>query len=89
MTDFWLVMSSRCQLEENIISQVMRLADDLKEIIDRMNAASMKYEATADLVFIFILRAPFLLTHTTNEKINYHVAENPTVIIQFSVCLYC
>ena len=54
-----------------------------------MNAASRQYEATADPVFVFILRAPFLLTHTTNEKINYHVAEDATVTIQFSACLYC
>ncbi|XP_045024095.1 LOW QUALITY PROTEIN: nuclear pore glycoprotein p62-like [Daphnia magna] len=35
------------QLAENIDSQMRRLADDLKEIIERMNAAS-RHEATAD-----------------------------------------
>ena len=82
-------MSSRHQLKENIDSLVRRLADDLKEIIERLNAAGRQYEATADPVFIFILTAPFLVTHTTNETINYHVAEDATVIIQFSSCLYC
>ena len=53
MTDF-LLMSSRYQLEENIDSQVRRLADDLKEIIERMNSASKQHEATANPALIFV-----------------------------------
>nr|CAG4642093.1 EOG090X0EZJ [Eurycercus lamellatus] len=36
------------QLSENIDSQMRRLADDLKEIIERMNASSRQHEASAD-----------------------------------------
>lgn len=36
------------QLAENIDSQMRRLADDLKEIIERMNAAGRQNEASAD-----------------------------------------
>jgi len=36
------------QLSENIDSQMRRLADDLKEIIERMNAASRQHEVSAD-----------------------------------------
>jgi hypothetical protein len=43
-------MYFRYQLAENIDSQMRRLADDLKEIIERMNAASRQHEATADPV---------------------------------------
>merc|ERR1712071_573110 len=35
------------QLSENIDSQMRRLADDLKEIIERMNAASRQHEVSA------------------------------------------
>jgi len=41
---------TRYQLAENIDSQMRRLADDLKEIIERMNAAGRQNEASADPV---------------------------------------
>jgi hypothetical protein len=49
-TTVFVVMYFRYQLAENIDSQMRRLADDLKEIIERMNAASRQHEATADPV---------------------------------------
>lgn len=52
LMDFSLI---RYQLAENIDSQMRRLADDLKEIIERMNAASRQHEATADPVILNVL----------------------------------
>ena len=50
LTTVFVAMYFRYQLAENIDSQMRRLADDLKEIIERMNAASRQHEATADPV---------------------------------------
>lgn len=55
-------MLFRYQLAENIDSQMLRLGEDLKEIIERMNAASRHNEASADPVRYvkFILLGFFL-----------------------------
>ena len=41
-------------MAENIDSQMRRLADDLKEIIERMNAAGRQNEASADPVNVLL-----------------------------------
>lgn len=63
----------RYQLAENIDSQMRRLADDLKEIIERMNAASRQHEATADPVFVSFEKA--ILAYCYTHFVCYQIAK--------------